>query len=332
MGSRLRSNPLTRAAWQAGGESVRLIRRTWPAARSIAQTIRQQSIALVHLNDTPTAHRAGIIGSRMAGVPCICHARSLVPLAWLDHLLTRSVARFIFISRAVADFHHTYGIASGRGVVVHNALDLSPYQALDRAGARRALGLRESHIGIGSVGRLVPWKGQHVLLSALSTLPPRFPHLRCFFAGTPESHTVAYQQQLQDMTVQLGLAGMVRFLGFEDDIPRLLAALDMVVHSAIEPEPFGRVLIEGMAAGLPIIATNGGGAPEVVVDGETGLLVPPNDASALAAAIARLAEDPALGRALGARGRQRASEQFAIEHHVAAIENVYRSVLNLGQA
>ena len=327
LAGRLRSHRVTRSLWHAGGLLTRTLTGTWPLALTVRGIIRQQHIDLVHLNDAPELHKAGILASWLAGVPCICHVRSMPPLDALDRLLARRVTAFIFISRAVERDQRQRGLGNSPGTVIYNAVDLGPYAALDRTAARQAFGLADGDTVIGMMGRIEPWKGQRELLAALSLLAPRFPALRCLVAGAPELDGAWFKDELNALTRSLNLTGTVSFVGYQD-VPRFMAALDLLVHASNRPEPFGRVLIEGMAAGLPIVASDAGGVPEIVIDGVTGLLVPPGQPAALAEAIAGLLAQPEKAKALGERGKERARCVFAIEAHVRAVEKIYQSILS----
>jgi glycosyltransferase involved in cell wall biosynthesis len=136
-----------------------------------------------------------------------------------------------------------------------------------------------------------------------------------------------YPETLRQRASALGLSDRVTFLGIRDDIPNLLAGLDVLVHTPTAPEPFGRVLAEAMAVGRPVIAAHCGGIPEVVEDGVTGLLVPSADVGAFTAAVVRLLEDPMLCQRLGGAGRRRAEARFGIEAHATGVFEAYRVVL-----
>jgi glycosyltransferase involved in cell wall biosynthesis len=143
-----------------------------------------------------------------------------------------------------------------------------------------------------------------------------------------ETHGHAgYPEMLRRKTAAFGLSDRVTFLGIRDDIPDLLAGLDVLVHTPTAPEPFGRALAEAMAVGRPVIAARCGGIPEVVEDGVTGLLVPSADVRAFTAAVVRLLEDPALCRRLGNAGRHRALARFGIAAHAASVLEACRAVL-----
>jgi glycosyltransferase involved in cell wall biosynthesis len=131
---------------------------------------------------------------------------------------------------------------------------------------------------------------------------------------------------LEAQALRLGLGAQVHFTGWRDDVPALVALGDLFVLPSLN-EPFGRVLIEAMATGKAVVATAAGGVPEIVVHGETGLLVPPGDPGALAAAVRELLDDAPRGARLGAAGRRRAETVFSLAGHVAAVERVYGEVL-----
>ena len=132
---------------------------------------------------------------------------------------------------------------------------------------------------------------------------------------------------MKQLTRALQLEARVEFTGFVHDVQAAIDQLQIVVHASTVGEPFGQVVIEGMAAGRPVIATNGGGIPEIVVDQVTGLLVPMNDARALAVGIASLLRNPAEARAMGDRGRRRVKDLFTIERSAKAVEQVYLDLL-----
>ncbi len=129
------------------------------------------------------------------------------------------------------------------------------------------------------------------------------------------------------MVARHGLENTVEFLGFQDDIPGILARTDIVVHASTLGEPFGQVVIEGMAAGKPVIATDGGALPEIIESGKTGLLVPMSDAAEMADAIEWLLADPARAQAMGAAGQAHARSKFTSWHVARNIEAVYEAIL-----
>jgi len=137
-----------------------------------------------------------------------------------------------------------------------------------------------------------------------------------------------YERQVRSLAESLGISSVVTFTGFRGDVPSVLADMDLIVHASTTGEPFGQIIIEGMAAGKPVIATNGGGVPEIVEDGKTGILVPMGDVQAMVEAIRRVLADPPLAEDMGARGRERVRDHFTIERKARKVEAVYQSMLS----
>jgi glycosyltransferase involved in cell wall biosynthesis len=163
---------------------------------------------------------------------------------------------------------------------------------------------------VGLVGRLAPWKGQHVFLDAFARAFPTG-GVRARIVGDALFGEDAYRDSLHQQVVRLGITDRVEFRGFRSDVRAELAALDVLVHASVQPEPFGQVVVEGMAAGLPVIATDAGGPAEIIDRGVDGLLIPPDDVEALAAAMRLLVGDLARRDDLGRRARVSATRYRA---------------------
>lgn len=194
--------------------------------------------------------------------------------------------------------------------LIYNGFDVSspPRRSKNEMTARRrALGFDATKPVIGVFGRLCEWKGQHVLLEALEDLPG----VQAMIVGAPLFGEEPYEARIHAAAEDPCLKDRVRFLGFRDDVLELMCLCDIVVHTSIAPEPFGRVVVEGLLAGRPVIATAAGGLAEIIRDGETGLLVPPDDAPALAVAISRLTSDKDLAQKLQIAGRTDAVHRFS---------------------
>jgi len=154
------------------------------------------------------------------------------------------------------------------------------------------------------------------------------PRLKVLIVGEAddEPRNQIYERHLKALTQSLGLSDMVTFTGFRSDIPRIMALLDVMVHSSSQPEPFGRVIIEALAAGTPLVATKAGGVLDVVEDGVHGLLVPPKDAHAMAKAVATLLSDRRLAERLTTAGRRRVLECFTVKKYATAVQDVYQTL------
>lgn len=314
-------------AWRAGGLALRLAGRVLPEAWRIARAVRATRADLIHLNNIVSLNRAGILAARWTGRPCLCHIRGLNPLEPVDRWLVRWVDRFIFISEAVQRSQEAAGIPLA-GEVVYNAVDLRAFQPpVDPERLRQEFGFPPGARVFGMVGRLEPWKGHQVFLQALASLRQRHPEACGLIVGEAETNSPAYPGELQALADSLGLGKVVAFAGYRPDALRLMTGMEAVVHCSVEPEPFGRVLIEGMAAGRPVIGSAAGAVSEIIEDGVNGLLTPPGDAEALAQAMARILEEPAAARAWAEAGHQTVLARFTLERHVAAIQRIYEEIL-----
>ncbi|WCJ65438.1 MULTISPECIES: glycosyltransferase family 4 protein [Agrobacterium] len=195
--------------------------------------------------------------------------------------------------------------------IVYNGFDPAKAKLHDlgvAARLRAELGLGPQPL-VGLFGRLSEWKGQHVFLDALAAMEG----VQAVIVGGALFGQEAYEARIREQASRLGLDDRVRFLGFRSDVPELMASMDVVAHTSIVAEPFGRVVVEAMMCGRPVVATRGGGVTEIIRDGETGLLVPPGDAAALAAALGTILSDPALAQRLGQSGREDVSDRFSLE-------------------
>ena len=156
----------------------------------------------------------------------------------------------------------------------------------------------------------------------------RFPDARFRIIGAALFGESEYEERVRSLVREMGLQDVVEFCGFRDDVRQAMSELDILAHTSVTGEPFGLVIAEGMAAGKPVVATKGGGVPEVVEDQISGLLVPPRDADALAAAICHLLDNPAEARAMGERGRIRIGKYFTTSNTARKVEHFYETILD----
>ncbi len=308
----------------------RLARAIGPV-RAIARELRRLQPAIVHTNSTKMHLMAGA-AARLRRLPVVWHMRDLMTEAGARSWLKRAVRivrpEVIAISEAVA------GQFEGLPCQVHlipNGIPLERFApGPPPEGLREELRLAPGAPVACVVGRLTPWKGHQPLLRAWAQVVERIPEARLLIAGEVAFWDESYGQELQDLAAAMNLEDYVRWLGFRDDVPDLLRVSDLLVLSSID-EPFGRVIIEAMAAELPVVATNAGGVPEIVVDGETGLLVPPGEDEPLAQAILEMLEDPGRAREMALAGRRRALERFDVRRVAEQVGRVYEEMLSTGR-
>ena len=227
-------------------------------------------------------------------------------------------------SQATADAFVKAGGRAAKVRVVYNGIDVDAYCKSDAAtnlataDLRRDLGIGDAPV-VGVFSRLSEWKGQHVLLEALTELPG----VHAVLVGDALFGEDAYAERLREQTQRLGLGGRVHFLGFRRDIPELMQCVDIVAHTSVTAEPFGRVVVEGMLSEKPVIATRAGAIPEIISDGETGLMVEPGDANALAAAISTTLAEPERAVTLGTAARRAVQGRFSLEALSGGLERCF---------
>ena len=279
------------------------------------------------------SQKAFVLGSLAAGLarlPLIWHLHDIVAKAHFGAgqrqfqigLANRFARCVIAPSKPVADAFVAEGGRASLPCIVPNGLAIEPC-ATPKEELRRRLGLPAGPL-IGVFSRLAPWKGQHVVLLALAKLPG----VHCIVAGSPLFGEDAYVESLHALASSLDIASRVTFLGQRSDVPELMRAADAVVHPSVDPEPFGRTLVEAMLAQTPVVATDAGAAAEILSSGAAGMLVPPGDADALAEAV-RKALCP--GAALEAQieaAEARAREVYGVEAMRSAIAALIERVAN----
>jgi glycosyltransferase involved in cell wall biosynthesis len=321
-----RVRELRRAASAPGRIPVRSVLSTaWYVAR-LSRRIRQINPDVVHTNTLKAAVYGGL-AARLARRPCLWHIRDRIA----DDYLPRRSARMVRIlaravpTEVVANSTATLNALTLEGDVVHRRR--FPRSSVVPSPVSMGEGITRLPGGDGAVtfvmaSRLAPWKGQDVFVRAFATSFKGGPQ-RAIVAGAPLFGEERYGQELRALVAALGLDGQVEFPGFVHNMPDLLARADVLVHASVLPEPFGQVVVEGMSAALAVVASDQGGPAEVIVNEHDGLLVPPGDVAALAAALQRVALDPPLRFRLGQNGRQTA-QQYRPEVVADQMTSIYR--------
>ena len=306
------------------GASLTSAARIAPYIHALTGTLRLLRPDLVHTNSLKAALYGGVAG-RLARVPVVWHVRDRIAADYLPPAavgLVRAAAR-VLPTAVVANSRSTLATlpAARRGAVVDNSVVNDALPTIRTVAPNRG-----RTVMIGVVGRLAPWKGQHIFLAAFAAAL-RGTTARARIVGSAMFGEDEYAASLRSQVEELGIAGQVEFRGFQEDVFAELAELDVLVHCSTSPEPFGQVIVEGMAAGLAVIAADEGGPAEIVAHGVDGLLVPPRRPDLLADALTRLVGDPALRRSLGAEALL-SSARFAPESTARQVLTVYRRVLS----
>jgi glycosyltransferase involved in cell wall biosynthesis len=319
LGVRTFVEPITRL-----GDPINFVATVLEIKRIIAMT----ETALV-FSSLGYAHLYGGLAASLAHVPAVWWQHGIASSENLiDRLASKIPARLVIASsRAAAAAHcRVFGGSDQSVRTVYPGVPIEQFQCpqlqrLERI--RHELGLDQAAAVVATVGRLQPGKGQDVFIQAAKLVSEAMPGVKYLVIGREMfGLDVGYSSLLKRSVIDLGLESDIVFTGFRDDIPELLAVTDMVVHAATMPESFGLALCEAMAAGKPVVATDVGGPSEVVVDGETGYVVTPNDAGALAEAMLKLLKGPTRLLEMGEAARRRVRERFDIQRTVSEVEQI----------
>ena len=352
--TQVRKDSLTSSRAVSLVQLIEIARYVWQLSRFA----RRRGVRILHTNSLK-ADIIGAVAGRLADLPVVWHVRDRIADDYLPSLATRV---FRVLCRVLPD-HVVVNSASTlealqlpaqrRARVIYNGIvhdglpfagmlddegqippaqlaqpieQTEPLIAATPPGSVGVAGEADAPI-IGLVGRISPWKGQDIFLRAAAQVKERYPQARFQIIGAPLFGEQDYEAEVRALCSQLGLDENVEWLGFRTDVDQLIERMTILAHASKTGEPFGQVVVEAMMAKRPLVATRGGGIPEIVVDEQTGLLVPMNDAPAMATALLRLLDQPQWAAEMGRAGHRRATQNFTIAHTVAKIHHLYDDVL-----
>jgi glycosyltransferase involved in cell wall biosynthesis len=312
------------------------------SALAVGRLARRERADLVHANSV----RAGLVAAlarRLGAPPAVVYVHDCLPDTRVANMTRRRILSGSGVVLANSDYtaasfagrdgsaavRTSYnGMVDERGELV----SLRGAEAPRRAEARRRLGLEQSGPLIGLVAQITPWKGQDTAIEALAALRREYPDARLLLVGEAKFaargtrfDNPAYLTRLRRLVADLGLDDGVAFLGERRDALEIMAALDVCVAPSWE-EPFGRAIVEAMALGTPVVATEVGGPAEIVEDGVSGRLVPPRSPELLAVAVRELLASPELRERMAAEGRRRVG-RFSLAAHAESVVRAYRDLL-----
>lgn len=299
-------------------------------ANKIAQFARKRGATLIHCNSLK-ADIYGALAGKIARIPVLWHVRDHIDPSYLPG---PAVKGFRALARLWPDYVITNsdstleklfpdGPGKQRCGAVHDGL---ADRELTTPVPAETDQWKNDPPCVGIVGRLVEWKGQHIFLEAAKKIVAGGQKARFILIGAPLFGEADYEAELKKLAEPLG--NLVEFTGFQTNIPELLRGLDICVHASTTPEPFGQVVIEAMAEGIPVIGSDGGGVREIVTHGETGLLTPMGDADALAKELSHLLREPLRASQLARKGYYRVRTHFTAAHNARKIEKIYEQMLN----
>jgi len=315
----LKKGDMSRAPWKVVLAEWRLLRLIYELKPSVIHCF------------LPLITFMGALSGRIARVPLVVtsrralgtHQRRYPILRPLDHVASRLSHRVTVNSQAVwNDMVRRDHVDASKLVLIYNGVDTGPFEAalFYREDVRRDQGVKANAKVMIVIANLIPYKGHSDLIQVAKEVVNRFPDAIFLLVGEDRG----IQKELEQRVANFGIGQSVRFLGRQDDVPKLLAASDISILPSHE-EGFSNVILESMAAGLPVVATDVGGNREAILDGITGWLIPPKDPRALAVKIIDLLRDPDRAKEWGRGGRERVNRTFTVKRMVAAHIDLYES-------
>ncbi|GAB4466665.1 MAG: glycosyltransferase family 4 protein [Armatimonadaceae bacterium] len=298
-------------------------------ANTIARFARQRRVAILHCNSLKS-DVYGAFAGQVARIPVLWHVRDHIDPTYLPAKAVkgfRAMARVLpqyVITNSESTLQKLFPAGSGK----------MPCRAIYDGLADRELTIPEPPETmrwknevpvVAIVGRLVTWKGQHIFLEAAQRVVDKGIAANFWLIGGALFGETDYEARLKEIAAPLG--EHVKFFGFRSNVSELLQKVDIMVHASITPEPFGQVVIEAMAEGVPVIGSDGGGVREIITPGKDGLLAPMGDAEALANELVALLKDPVRANRLARAGHRTVRERFTAAHNARQIEEVYREML-----
>lgn len=289
--------------------------------------LKEKNIHLIYCADNISKLIGGIAG-KMVGVKVVAHCHDdfkedalgktmrIFYIALLNRILT--------VSDQVRKFFAVKKKGFQKAITVYNGIDAEVFNPqVVSEDLRNELGFKKKDIVIGSIGVIEKDKGHGYLVEAIARLKDQgIANVVCVMCGTGPQEV-----EIKKLVLKKGLEKEIIFLGFRDDIPRVLKTLDIFALMSLTIESFSMAAVEAMAMRVPVIATNIGGLPEVVDDGKTGLLIPPGDVDALCGSIKYLINNPDIRLKMGEKGRERVLEKFTIEENVRRTEEIFLQLI-----
>lgn len=325
VGSRYVINPV---AWLTGAFAI------FAGARRLARALREQRVDVVCTKGLP-AHLYGGLAARWADLPCVWHLQDVVSRrAGNLYAVVQGLAGRVLADQVIADGSTIVSqlapfIPSERVTLIHNGVDTAVFSpAVEGEDVRREWHVASSTILIGSVARLTAWKGQEVLVRAFAMVAGTCADTKLVLVGAPLFESDRFERRLRALAVHLGIADRVIFAGFREDLPQVLAALDVFAHAAIEKDTSPLAVISAMASGKAIVSTDIAGVAELFVRDREAILVPPNSVGALASALRQTLADADRRRSLGSAARRKAEDALSLAIFARHCASIFHAALN----
>jgi glycosyltransferase involved in cell wall biosynthesis len=305
-----------------------------PTMWSLRSFLKKERVNIVHTNSM-LAHIYGGIAAKISGVPCIWHMQDIIDSKMAFGLAMQSVGflggilpkRIISVSNAVEKMFK--GKSAQKVQVVYNGTDIEKFSPqTDGTLIRMEFDIAENELVVGMVGRLTEWKGQREFIKASFLVAKEMERVKFMIVGGTTFSSAAYFEELKQLVHELRLSDKVIFTGFRNDIPNLIAAMDICVLPSVLPDPCPLTLFDYMASGKPVVASHLGGPSEIIEHGKDGFLVDPEETENIANIVIELLRDKSLRNKIAESARKKIVEQFSIEKFGSEFQRIYCEVLS----
>jgi glycosyltransferase involved in cell wall biosynthesis len=295
--------------------------------------LRRKHIDIVYLNNAPYLPDWLLI-CKLLKIKCVAHLRGNWIAKSVDKYFIKYYDRVISMSQSVTEFIHNQGLPTNNFIVVYDGIDTRIARKTVLANKIPSCEKHDNYdrfsYQIGLIGNIQPWKGQHVLIKAIKILKPIIHDIQASIVGdvSYRDEDREYYANLMELVSDYELKENIIFTGFKKEVYELINTFDIMVHTSVDPEPFGRVILEGMIMGKPVIATAHGGPLEILEDGINGFLVAPDQPEALANKILFLYKNPDIAKKVGENAIKRVEEHFSMEKNIKSYEILLEKLFN----
>lgn len=290
--------------------------------------ILKENVDIVHVNNSLGINFPSIIAARVLRIPVVSHMRSFEEVYHLQRMAYEYVNKSIAITKSVERYYRDRFVNNSKIEMIYDGIEEHEIQVTNPDCLKHEYDIYDSGIvTVGIVAMFMNWKGIDVFIRAMKMVKDACPDARGFVVGDCLPGDTEYKEFLFELTRELNVGDVVHFTGFRKDVHDVFSSLDVVVHASTSPEPFGRVIIEAMALGKPVIATALGGPLEIIENGHNGFLIKPGDPVSLAEAIITLVSDEKERLRIGENAIAHVNEHFRQEDAVKKIEAIYDELI-----
>ncbi len=292
--------------------------------------LKVNNINLVNLNNSIRANHPWMIAAKLAHVKCITHEMGINhSFTLISKYLGKRLDAIVCLSHAIHNEMKKAGANFNNTHVVHSGIDLTRYtieQSPEKLREKFLFGIDDPIVGV--VGNVKWWKGQETLVRAIPELVGKYPNIRCMLVGDLPDYASDYHDTLRGVIRDAGIEKNVIFTGFQKNSIDFMNLMDIVIHTSVEPEPFGIVTLEAMSVKKPLISTTIGGPAEVVTNDESGILIDPGKPNLLAKKIDLLLSDREYAKRIGDNGYDNLQQNFTFEKCLNGTVTIYNDIFN----